>query len=281
MAHKRACIYSAGKPGPFYRYAYTDHPFSTLSHNSIQCVMIDNTDVLWLGTFGGGVSYTSLNTSGITQYEYSNLKSPYFLNDRSVYCFAEDPEGNIWVGTEQGGLNYLNRETGLFSYYIPVPGDKNSLQSGNIKDIVIDRSNNLWIATNQGGLSYFNTATKRFTTYLNDPDDASSIASNNIYDLYLDENGNLWICTLKGMCLKTPSDNGFLHLKIDDTNLENAENLESFGYVEMLVPDTKGILWGAGPGIPGILKIDPKTMSLTIIQKLGFPGFTCIQRDLL
>ena len=43
--------------GTFYRYAYTDHPFSTLGHNSIQCALIDNTEILWLGTFAGGVSY--------------------------------------------------------------------------------------------------------------------------------------------------------------------------------------------------------------------------------
>ncbi|MBN1416614.1 MAG: hypothetical protein JW973_16040 [Bacteroidales bacterium] len=259
--------------GTFFRYAYTDHPFSTLSHNSIQCAMIDNNDGLWLGTFAGGVSYSNLNVSGITLYEYSNLKSPYYLNDKSVYCFVEDAEGNIWIGTEQGGLNYLNRNTGLFTYYIPVPGDPNSLRSANIKDILLDRDNNLWIATNQGGLSYFNTATKRFTNYLYDPDDPGSIASNNVYDLYMDEYENLWIGTLHGICLKTPYDKGFLRLELDP-NVEGAENLESYGYIETLISDKNGMLWGAGPGIPGILQINPETRLLTVIQKLGSLNLT-------
>ena len=265
----------------FFRYAYTDHPFSTLSHNSIQCALIDNNEGLWLGTFAGGVSYTNLNPSGITLYEYSNLKSAYFLNDKSVYCFAEDAKGNIWIGTEQGGLNYLDRRTGLFTYYIPVPGDNKSLKSANIKDIKFDTNDNLWIATNQGGLSYFSTATKQFTNYLNDPDDATSIASNNVYDLYLEDNGNLWIGTLKGICLKTPDDKGFIRLALDP-NTEGADSVESFGYIETLVPDKKGILWGAGPGIPGILQVNPETRLLTVIhniKSLILPAFSEIHCD--
>ncbi len=267
--------------GSFTRYAFTDHPFSALSHNSIQCALVDNNEGLWLGTFNGGVSYTNLNTAGITLYEYSNLKSPYFLNDKTVYCFAENAEGNIWVGTEQGGLNYLNRQTGLFTYFVPTAGSSNSMKSANIKDIVIDSNNELWIATNQGGLSNFNPATKQFTNYLNDPENANSLPSNNIYDLYLEENGNLWICTLNGICLKTPKDKGFIRLTADRT-VERADSVESFGYVEILVPDKNGLLWGAGPGIPGILQINPKDLTLTIIQKLGsliLPVFSEIYCD--
>jgi ligand-binding sensor domain-containing protein len=90
-----------------------------------------------------------------------------------------------------------------------------------------------------------------------------------VYDLYLDENENLWVGTLNGICLKFPSREAFSRLKIDASDIENAEVLENFGYIEILVPDTRGILWGAGPGIPGLLKIDPNTISLSVIQKLG------------
>ena len=250
--------------GSFYRYAYTEHPFSTLSHNSIQCALIDNHEGLWLGTFAGGVSYTNMNSSGITLYEYSNLKSPYFLNDRNVYCFAEDAEGNIWVGTEHGGLNFLNRKTGLFTYFLPTPGERYSLLSDNIKEIKIDRNNNLWIATNAGGLNYYNTAKKQFTHFLYDPKDPNSLPSNDVYALNIDDHDNLWVGTRNGLCVKSPDDEGFLRINLP----ENIERTENMGLIEVIVRDHNGSLWGAGPGIPGILKLDPVTRDLVLISTI-------------
>lgn len=79
----------------FHRYAYDKHPISTLSHNSIQLMKLDNQEGLWLGAFAGGVSFTNLNTSGFIRYDYSAFESPYYLNDKMVYSLAVDKLGNI------------------------------------------------------------------------------------------------------------------------------------------------------------------------------------------
>ena len=185
----------------FIWYAHTSHPVSELSHNSIQCIVQDNQQGLWMGTHAGGVCYTNLNTSGFTRYDYSPIQSPYFLNDKNVYSLAVDQKGNIWVGTEKGGLNYLDRETGKFSYYVSDIHDMNTPLSNNIKDIKIDANNNIWFATYGGGFSYLDTESGKFTHYLRSENNPGGFPVNRIYNIYIDplDEDVLWLGTINGL----------------------------------------------------------------------------------
>lgn len=185
----------------FIWYAHTAHPVSELSHNSIQCIVQDNQEGLWMGTHAGGVCYTNLNTSGFTRYDYSPIPSPYFLNDKNVYSLEVDQKGNIWVGTEKGGLNYLDRETGKFVYYISDLHDQNTPLSNNIKDIKVDAYNNIWFATYGGGFSYLDTETEKFTHYLRSEDNPEGFPVDRIYTLYLDplDSNIIWLGAVNGL----------------------------------------------------------------------------------
>ena len=187
--------------GKFVWYAHSSHPVSELSHNSIQCIVLDNQEDLWLGTHAGGVSYTNLNTSGFIRYDYSPIKSPYFLNDKNVYSLAVDRFGNIWAGTEKGGLNYLNRETGKFTSYIFDPHNQNSPLSNNIKDIKVDALNNIWFVTYGGGFSYFDTRSGKFTHYLSTDDNPDGFPVSRIYSILIDpvDSEILWLGAIDGL----------------------------------------------------------------------------------
>jgi ligand-binding sensor domain-containing protein len=250
--------------GKFYRYAYADHPFSTLSHNSIQCALIDNQEGLWLGTFAGGVDYTNLNASGFTLYEFSHLRNPYFINDKNVYCFAEDRNGDLWIGTEHGGINHLSRNTGIFRYIVPNPGSKNTLLSDNIKEIVVDNHDNLWVGTNRGGLTYYNVANEKMTNYTHDPDDPYSILHNDIYAICLDTRDILWIGTREGICMKPAGENIFIPKEVN-----GIEGISSdIGYIEKIVEDHNGGIWMSSPGLSGIIHSEPMSESLLFINKI-------------
>ena len=183
------------KTETFRRYAYADNPISTLSHNSIQVMMIDNQEGLWIGTFAGGVSYTNLNSSGIIKYEYSKIPSEYYLNDKSVYSLLFDKKENIWVGTENGGLNYLDRETGKFTYLIQGNGDENGTRSNNIKDMYIDENDLVWFGTYKGGMSYYNPRTNKFRHYEKRPEFPNGISDETVFIVYPDpiDNNLLWV----------------------------------------------------------------------------------------
>ncbi len=185
----------------FLWYAHTGHPVSKLSHNSIQCIVQDNQEGLWMGTHAGGVCYTNLNTSGFTRYDYSPIQNQYFLNDKNIYSLAVDLLGNVWIGTEKGGLNYLDRETGKFSYYVSDIHNLNTPLSNNIKDIKIDADNNIWFTSYGGGFSYLDTKKEKFTHYVRSENNPGGFPVNRIYILYIDplDPDILWLGTIDGL----------------------------------------------------------------------------------
>jgi ligand-binding sensor domain-containing protein len=254
------------------RYAYADHPFSTLSHNSIQYALIDNQDGLWLGTFAGGVNYTNLNASGFTLYEFSHLSNPYFINDKNVYCFAEDLNGDLWIGTEHGGINHLARNTGIFAYIVPDPGSENTLLSDNIKEIVVDNQDNLWVGTNRGGLTYYDVANDKLVNYTHNPDDPSSILHNDIYAICLDSRDNLWIGTREGICMKPANETNFIPMEVSGIE----EISSDIGYIEKIVEDHSGGIWMSSPGISGIIHAEPMSESLLFIDRIDTIDITDI-----
>ena len=150
----------------FKRYASIDHPISRLSHNSIQVMMLDRHQGLWLGTYAGGVSYTHLYSSNFIHYPYSPFTNEYYLNDKNVYSIAVGRNDDLWVGTENGGVNHLNRKNGKFSYYKRDTKDQQSLFSNNIKSIYVDdHSEYVWIGTYRGGLSRLDPQSGSFKNY--------------------------------------------------------------------------------------------------------------------
>lgn len=179
----------------FRHYAYTTHPVSILSHNSIQNIYIDKQEGMWLGTFAGGVSFTNLNSSGIIKYEYSPIKSEYYLNDKNVYSLEFDKNNNILVGTENGGINYLDIKKGTFTFYVHEPGNINTPLSNNIKDIYADNDGYVWFGTYKGGMSRLDPTDNTFVHFQQSEEFPQGIDDETIFHIYPDplDDNILWI----------------------------------------------------------------------------------------
>ena len=185
----------------FIRVAHTNHPFSVLNYNSVTCSFIDQTDVLWIGTFAGGVNYADLRRTSFLHHK-AMAENTKYLNDKGVYSFAEDSKGHLYVGTDQGGVNIYNRKTQRYTYLKNNPQKKNSLSFNDVKALIVDEQENLWIGTNNGGLNYYNTKTRHFKIYQNIPGDESSLASDKIFSMYLDKEENkIWLGTTSGLSI--------------------------------------------------------------------------------
>ena len=233
----------------FYRYAHIDHDFSILSNNSIYDIYIDTNDVMWLGTYAGGVNKIDLKQKGFVHYP-AQKNNVYYLNNQIIFSFAEDQMGNLWIGTENGGVNYFNRITSKFYYYQHNPNDNKTISSNNVKAIVIDSPGNLWIGTYQGGLNRFNVKTSTFTHYMHNPQDQNSLIDNNIYALLLDSNNDLWIGTSKGLDLFQINQNRFIHF-----NSSKDVKYKHLDDVRVIYKDSQSNLW-LGTFRNGLFKLD-------------------------
>lgn len=133
-----------------FRYIQTvnkNSSLAVLNSNSLNKLLIDRSECLWICTFGGGVNYCDLNQKLFFTLQHDD-KVDNSLSGNHIRSILENGE-ELWIGTNSNGLNLYNFRTRNFSYY-------NSHSSGvKIKDdavtaLTFDRYRNLWIGTNKG-----------------------------------------------------------------------------------------------------------------------------------
>ncbi|APZ45576.1 hybrid sensor histidine kinase/response regulator [Polaribacter reichenbachii] len=116
-----------------------------ISKNIITSLFKDNTNILWVGTNGGGINkYDAQRKPFIHIKNTTNPKSLSYDKVRSVF---EDSNGFLWIGTEGGSLNMLSKEDKQNKNYnfIKYPKIKNTfaieeIKKGNQKILLVGSS---------------------------------------------------------------------------------------------------------------------------------------------
>ena len=87
-------------------------------------------DVLWVGTWGGGLVRFDPVSERVVRY-MRNERDPRTLSDDRVQTVYEDRSGRVWVGTFNG-LNRLDVRQGSFVRFEHVPGQAGTLSHSRI-----------------------------------------------------------------------------------------------------------------------------------------------------
>ena len=131
--------------------------FIGLKNNSINCLFVDRTGNLWVGSNGGGI-YKKTNSD----YQFNHFRKKNregSLSSNKIRSLHEDQFGNLWVGTELGGLNFLSKSSSNYNTFesFTLSKNENGLTSNNIFSIsenIIDKNHSiLWFSTENGGLN--------------------------------------------------------------------------------------------------------------------------------
>ena len=231
--------------------AATGDPRS-ISHNEIHCVFEDRAEVLWLGTYGGGVSKSMGRNNHFLHYR-SAPDDPNSLSNDIVWSFYEDSREILWIGTHGGGLERLDRKTQRFTRFRNRPGDPTSLSDNRVRVVTRTRDGMFWVGTNGGGINRFNPRTRVFTTYRNDPDVATSLSFDIVRCILEDSLGNLWIGTLGGGLNRMDRKTGAFTRYLAGT--PGSESTISNNVVRVLYESPAGVLWIGTYG-GGIDKLD-------------------------
>lgn len=175
----------------FTRHVHSSHR-SSLSHNSIRSIFIDEQHGVWLGTYYGGVSYYHPLAHRFNVLRHDPAGNS--LGDNTVSCIVEDPGSDrLWIGTNDDGVNSYDIRSGRFKEYNIRSG---ALLSNNVKCILPDGRDRIWIGTHTGGLTCMETASGRVRHY---PVNANIPINNSCYALLDEGDGSLWIGTLNGL----------------------------------------------------------------------------------
>ena len=177
--------------------------FVGLKNNSINCIFVDNTGNLWVGSNGGGI-YKKTNSN----YQFNHLNKNNgkgSLSSNKIRSLHEDQFGNLWIGTEGGGVNFLSNAATNYNAFEPFTLSKESrgVTSNNIFSItenIIDNDHSiLWFSTENGGLNKLvlnrNDKSKNFKfEKFNIPtSDGSNVKKLAIHSIYSEGENRLWI----------------------------------------------------------------------------------------
>jgi ligand-binding sensor domain-containing protein len=131
-----------------------------------QQLMIDNTNILWLGTLNHGLYKMDLeNNTFLNSNEFLNnseKQSPVF-HEYPVLTMCEDSKGDIWLGTQgKGGLailkgkeierSLLNKSNKVWDYnYLAKTNTQfDDEDFFEIKRLMNDREDNIWVGAKTG-----------------------------------------------------------------------------------------------------------------------------------
>jgi two-component sensor histidine kinase/ligand-binding sensor domain-containing protein len=239
------------------KFTHYNHDFAnpnSLNDDTVASILLDNSDILWIGTAFGGVNKLDLKSPKFEHYQHSP-SNPNSLSDNRIMSIYEDREGGVWIGTVNGGLDKFERQTGKFTHYRHDSNNPNSLISDSVWSIYEDSDGMLWIGTFGSGLDKFNRQTGKFTHYQHEPHNPNSLSDNTVTSIYEDSKGMLWVGTFEGGLNKFDREiEQFTHYNHDP----NIPNSLSDKNVWSIYEDQSGTLW-IGTFAGGLNKFDSQT----------------------
>ncbi len=200
---------SPGAPTRFVRYLFDEANPTGLHDDEIYSLLVDSSDVLWVGAWGGG---------GLARVSAAERRKPSPAFERLgfdpatgsgipvdiVVDMLEDLAGNLWFCTGDHGrlvrLAAADRTSPRppFQDFGNDEGNNYSLSGGSTLDVVEDVQGILWVANLDGGLEKLDTKQSCFVVHRRHPtrpglpsDFATAVAK--------DRDGVLWVGTDAGL----------------------------------------------------------------------------------
>lgn len=122
---------------------------SSISNNSISTMLVDSTNRLWVGTWGGGLNLLDRDTQQFIHFKY-NAENAQSLGADKVQTLFESQNGDLWVGTNGAGLNKFNFNTQQFTRYSNIDNDIDTAGDNRVWSIAEDSRGEIWIGTSNG-----------------------------------------------------------------------------------------------------------------------------------
>ncbi len=233
----------------FSKVARYDERDYSLGHFSICAFCLSSSNMLWVGTYSGGISILSKLLNRFNRHEPGrDLNKP-----TGIYSNAcADSKGNLWIATEGYGLLSYRPDTRKSQFYLLNEHDASRYNSNVIKTIISDKDF-LWCGTAQGEIYRFDLRTHAFSLFYAFPDKTP------IYALLLDSRRNLWASTIRsssGLTCFTPDGSIIRTFKV------NPDKELSISGIRCLFEERPGILL-IGTRTTGLYRYDFDSQILT------------------
>lgn len=217
----------------------------------IRSICQDNAGMLYLATYGGGLTIFDLSSERFNTIGFDTGK-PDGLSYGKLNCLHKMGDGNLLIGTWGGGLDKYEVIAKKFSKIILTSEQEESVSHRRINNISSDAEGFIWVSTN-GSLfrlegNTLNAERQLLPSVIREQE--AELISCSIHDSF----GSLWIGTReKGLWLKKNSDGLYANYVHDEIQSESISN----NSIMCIYEDSAGLLW-VGTFGDGVNKFNPK-----------------------
>lgn len=167
---------------------------NSLSNNYIWSIYEDNAGILWIGSFGGGLTRFDPATESYAHYK-NNPKNQNSISSNEVFEILEYPEGTLWIRTG-AGINKFDKKNKTFTHYLNKISTTVPTNNRYISAITVQAPNFIWAAIDSF-LIKLNIQTNEFEYFLAYPE-SSRIKFGNIFNIKY-RYDDLYVCCDAGL----------------------------------------------------------------------------------
>jgi len=257
-----------------------------ISSQQAQEILIDKTNILWLGTLNYGLFKLDLDShTFFNSNEFLKPNNPSPFHSYPILSMCEDLKGNIWLGTQgRGGIAFLksnelrqsitdiSKEPWTYTYLNSKSKKFNIPALFEVKRLMSDTKGNVWVGAKEGlsRITYTEKNEKfNIKTFDSIKDNAGNIIKSPVFALEEDSKGNIWTGYWNSGLVKisfNKNNNGYSTTSFNPTP-NNSSSLSN-NYVRDILEDNDGNIWVGTIG--GLNKLDQKnTSNQTFIRYLN------------
>jgi signal transduction histidine kinase/ligand-binding sensor domain-containing protein/CheY-like chemotaxis protein len=155
-----------------------------------ECLFVDSSDTVWVGTLGGGLLRYERTTDSFTRFLH-DPDDAGSIADNHVTHIYEDSRGTLWVSTD-GGLSRKESNSNQFRTYFPKNVGRVDRPTKIVGPVLEDSYGNFWVAINDEGVYILDRATGSHVQFSHDPSNPRSLASNSVSSIFEDRSGVIW-----------------------------------------------------------------------------------------
>ncbi len=170
-----------------------------LSDNATYCLFRSAENIMWIGTYFGGVNYTNLsNQKSFTNIYPGDGKNE--LRGKAVNRMYKSSKDILWIATEDGGVCSFDPKTKKIIEYFQYKA-VNGLSSNNIHSICEDKYGRIWFGNFMTGIDIYNPDSHRFKNISLNPNEKFSITGNSVYSIFKDAHQRIWVGHRQGVSI--------------------------------------------------------------------------------
>lgn len=167
---------------------------STINNNNIDTLYVDNSGLVWIGSWGGGLNSYNPANFAIRSLRHSYV-SQSIISHPNINAIIELTNGDIWISTRGNGIDIYSPELGTSHHFHAEKSEDFIFGDTTIMSLEQTDEDSVWIGTMHSGLYRYTLSTgavKHFGVY-------QELLDDHVRTLRKSQDGGLWIGTDDGL----------------------------------------------------------------------------------